>query len=132
MIKVTLPNGKTLPMFRTPISENDLLLIKHKYDRFLLHNVKSGKVRIISDKRPYNYVIKRIDPKPIILGIGVIFSFYKLSILKKKVKKKIEPISNFNDEIKKSAKKFQESMNKMKADKKKKPSIKKASSRATA
>ncbi len=117
--------NEKIPLFNTPLSENDIIKHTAKYGKFGLHNLKSGKIRIVSSARPYTFNITQIDPRTIIYFIGGVFAFYKFRTFQNKIKKKVT-LNIFKNDLKKSAENFERELNKMqkkKASKKSKPNL---------
>lgn len=121
--------GTKIPLFNSPISENDLIKYNLKYDRFAVHDFKTGKVRLVSSNKPYSYNVRKID-----IGTGIKylvygFTFFRLLSFKKQISKKIEPLKITINDIKTSKANFERDLKNYRKTKPVKP-IKKQTAKA--
>ena len=99
--KFVVYKGRKLPMVNTPLLKEEMLFLREKYsDGFLLHDIKQGKVRLVSDNAFYTRHDFNVGWKPffgLVVGGYVVWNMYKT---KKKVKefKFKNVIPNMDDE----------------------------------
>jgi hypothetical protein len=102
--------GSKIPLFNTPISENDLIKYNLNYDRFAIHDLKSGKIRLVSNSKPFVFDIRKIDIGSSIKYCLITFGVFRLLSFKKAISKKIKPIKISVTDIKKSKVNFEKEL----------------------
>ena len=122
--------GDKIPLFNSPISENDLIKYNLKYDRFAIHDLRTGKVRLVSSTKPYSYTIRKIDIGSSIKYCLYGFGLWKLFTFKKTLSKKIKPLKVSIDDIKTSKANFESELKKYRKTKKTANPIKKETAKA--
>ena len=96
--KFIVYNGEKLPMVNTPLLKEEMMELRDKYPKFLLHDIKQKKIKVIKDGSFYTRYNFDFGWKSIAGGIVGIYVVYNLYLAKRRAKKTIKPIIDFKKE----------------------------------
>lgn len=101
-VKYVLFKGNKYPLLNTPLSNTELHGLRDKYDKFIVHDVRTNKIKVYSNDFKLNRFVFDLGFRPMVYFTGVAMVCYYYISLKKKVKK-INPFTfnkNINEFIK--------------------------------
>jgi hypothetical protein len=93
--KYVVFKGEKLPMVNTPLLKAEMMELRDKYPKFLIHDIKKKKIKVVSEGSFYTRHNLDIGWKPVAGGIIGLYVVYNLYLAKRNVKKLGKPIIDF-------------------------------------
>ena len=79
--------GQKLPIFNTPLTNAEIQELRDKHDKFLIKDVRSGTVKLVSNSVEIQRFRIDFGFRPMVYTTALVLSIYFFLTFKKKVKK---------------------------------------------
>jgi len=80
-------HGQKIPIYNSPLSNVDIQQLRDKHDKFLIKDVRSNAVKLITNSIEIKRFRIDFGFKPMVYTTAMVFAFYNYLQVKKKVKK---------------------------------------------
>ena len=79
--------GNKVPIFNTPLSNAEMLLLREKHDKFLIKDVRSSTVKLVSNSVEIQRFRVDFGFRPMVYTTALVLGLYTFLTFKKKVEK---------------------------------------------